>query len=134
MALSDAIRQEVRLRADGLCEYCRISERLTHYAHQVDHIIPHRHGGDDELDNLAWACFRCNNAKGTDIATYDFETGLPVFLYHPRQLQWDEQFVVLSTGVIQGHYALGRATARLLRMNSPERIELRRILIKEGLW
>jgi hypothetical protein len=28
----------------------------------------------------------------------------------------------------------GRATARLLRMNSPERIELRRILIKEGLW
>jgi hypothetical protein len=120
MALSDAIRQEVRLRADGLCEYCRISERLTHYAHQVDHIIPHRHGGDDELDNLAWACFRCNNAKGTDIATYDFETATCLyFCIIPVNFNSDEQFVVLSTGVIQGHYALGACHSALVAYEQP---------------
>lgn len=30
----------------------------------VEHILPRRHGGTGELDNLALACARCNHQKG----------------------------------------------------------------------
>lgn len=30
----------------------------------VEHILPRRHGGGDDLENLALACGRCNHQKG----------------------------------------------------------------------
>jgi 5-methylcytosine-specific restriction endonuclease McrA len=30
----------------------------------VEHIVPRRHGGGDDLENLALACGRCNHQKG----------------------------------------------------------------------
>lgn len=134
MSVSKSIRGQVQERAKSRCEYCLIPETLTHFSHQVDHIFPPRHGGTDDLDNLAWACFRCNNNKGTDIATVDFESGERVFLYNPRQHKWDDHFIINDDGLVLGKTAIGRATARLLQMNVTKRVEMRRILIKAYRW
>ena len=48
-----ALRDLVRLRAAGLCEYCRISERFTLVEHEIDHVIAVKHGGRTIAENLA---------------------------------------------------------------------------------
>ena len=77
-AMSDidpALRDVVQLRTDGLCEYCRISERLTLAEHEIDHVIAIKHGGQTVAENLALCCAVCNRFKGSDIASIDPETG-----------------------------------------------------------
>lgn len=64
-----ALRQFVRLRADGLCEYCLISEQLTLAQHEIDHVIAIKHGGRTTAANLALCCAICNRFKGSDIAS-----------------------------------------------------------------
>jgi hypothetical protein len=48
-----ALREFVRLRATGLCEYFRISERFTLAEHEIDHVIAVKHGGETTAGNLA---------------------------------------------------------------------------------
>ncbi|MAS36926.1 MAG: HNH endonuclease [Anaerolineaceae bacterium] len=131
--ISDTVRQQVRERAKGCCEYCGLPDKYATFSHQIDHIVPHRHGGTDQVDNLAWACFQCNNNKGTDIASFDFETDEFVFLFNPRKHLWNDHFVMID-GVINGITPSGRITIRLLNMNDPERSETRRNLAEAGLW
>ena len=50
------VRQQVRRRAGGRCEYCLIHEDDSYAAHQVDHILARKHGGTTSLSNLAFAC------------------------------------------------------------------------------
>ncbi len=129
------LREQVRQRANGRCEYCGLLDLVARLSHQVDHIVPPRHGGTNDFDNnLAWACFRCNNGKGTDIGTIDITTGQRVWLYNPREQRWDDYFEIQETGHILGKTPEGRATARLLNMNYEPEVEARRLLIKHGLW
>lgn len=43
--IETALREFVRSRAAGLCEYCCISERFALAEHEVDHVIAVKHGG-----------------------------------------------------------------------------------------
>ena len=95
--ISNIIRQQVRTRADERCEYCQLPDVYTTFSHQIDHIVPHRHGGTDDIDNLAWACFRCNNSKSIDIASFDFETNELTLLFNPRKSLWRENFILQKT-------------------------------------
>lgn len=131
--ISPSTREIVRQRADGRCEYCRLPEKITPFSHQVDHIIPPRHGGTDEVDNLAWACFWCNNNKSIDIASYDPETGKLTPLFNPRTQVWKMHFGI-TDGVIRGLSPEGRVTVQILQMNTAKRIETRRDLIEAGMW
>lgn len=97
-------------------------------------IVPPRHGGTDDDHNLTWACYYCNHSKGTDIGTIDFETQERVWLFDPRHDNWDAHFEMLENGLIYGKTNRGRATARLLLMNTPDMVEIRRFLIEAGLW
>jgi hypothetical protein len=47
------LRHLVRERAHDCCEYCLIPESATFAAHQVDHIIAEKHGGQTDADNTA---------------------------------------------------------------------------------
>lgn len=132
--ISPKIREEVRRRAGERCEYCRFPENLVYFSHQIDHIIPHGHGGSDRLINLAWACFRCNNNKGTNIATVDIPSGQKVWLFNPREQEWDAYFEVDDAGIILGKTPEGRATVRLLDMNHAEYVSWRRYLMKKNRW
>jgi hypothetical protein len=53
-------KKRIKERDGEICRYCG---RYTPDGH-VDHIIPLSRGGNDDLDNLAWACPDCNGSKG----------------------------------------------------------------------
>jgi hypothetical protein len=55
----------------------------------------------------------------------DPDTGVLVPLFHPRKHSWDDHFKSRE-GYVFGVTPVGRATVRLLNMNAPRRVELRR--------
>jgi 5-methylcytosine-specific restriction endonuclease McrA len=120
-----ATRKLVRSRAGDRCEYCLIpQEAVTLIPFHVEHIIAKQHQRDDRPDNLAFACDRCNAFKGPNLSSINPETGELVSLFHPRRDVWTDHFL-LSVGKIVGLTPTGKATARLLMMNYPRRVELR---------
>lgn len=132
--MSPELRQQVRERAAGRCEYCHLPEtmELTGPFH-VEHVIARQHRGTDELSNLAWACSRCNRHKGTNLSTVDPDSDEVVSLFNPRRDRWEEHFEVVGA-IIRGRTPTGRATAWLLQVNAERRVELRSELIAQGLW
>lgn len=126
-----AVRRAVRHRAQGRCEYCLLHEKDSPLSHEVDHIIPRKHGGGHVETNLAWACYVCNGFRGADLTSIDTQTGQIVRLFNPREDQWSEHFR-LAGGLIQPLTAKGRATEYLLQLNLPDRVQLRVFLIQTG--
>lgn len=129
--ISAALRRMVLARADECCEYCGLPAAVAFFPHEVDHIIAEKHGGMTEVANLAYACWRCNRHKGTDLGSFDPATGDFSLLFHPRQHAWREHFV-LQGALIQGLTSEGRTTIRLLQLNSTERVAERQLLLDSG--
>ncbi|MBA4107758.1 MAG: HNH endonuclease [Pirellula sp.] len=125
------VRDFVRTRADGRCEYCRLPETADEWPFHLEHIVSRQHGGDSEPENLCWACSRCNLNKGPNLGSIDPTSGDSVLLFHPRRQIWADHFQY-GDGRIVGTTPIGRATARLLGMNTSSRIELRRRLSELG--
>jgi 5-methylcytosine-specific restriction endonuclease McrA len=120
-----ATREFVRLRAGNQCEYCRLPQyAVAHSKFHIEHIVARQHHGSDDRENLALACERCNFYKGTNLSAIDPATGDIVPIFNPRKDPWEQHFI-LASGRIHGISAMGRATVRLLNMNSPARVELR---------
>jgi 5-methylcytosine-specific restriction endonuclease McrA len=44
--------------------HCRAGISADERAIEVDHIVPRKHGGEDDLTNLQALCFKCNANKG----------------------------------------------------------------------
>lgn len=78
------LRRQVIKRANKRCEYCLLAAKYSFYAHEIDHIIAVKHGGETDIDNLAYVCWRCNRHKGSDLGSFDPQTGKFSFLFHPR--------------------------------------------------
>lgn len=123
----------VRDRASGYCEYCMISDHLHDQPFHIDHIMSRKHGGSDELNNLAYACLDCNLHKGTDIAGLDTETNQLVRLFDPRLDAWADHFAWQGP-LVEGRSAIGRVTVRLLQLNQPMRVATRSVLMAEGVF
>jgi len=122
------LRQLVRRRANHRCEYCQLREiELAEIAFHVEHIIALKHGGTDDPANLALACDRCNLHKGPNVAGIDPTTGQVTPLFHPRSDEWDLHFERVGY-LIVGRTPVGRASAQVLELNSPRRIQLRQWL------
>jgi len=129
--VSESQRRFIAQRAAHRCEYCLLHEEDSYSPHQIDHIISRKHGGSTELDNLAYACLRCNVWKGSDIGSRDSQTGEFVSLFNPRRHRWDDHFV-LRGAVIDPLTLEGKATARLLKLNLDKRVVERQLLIAAG--
>lgn len=99
------------------------------FPHEPDHIIAIKHGGRTTSENLAYACFDCNRAKGSDIASIDPDTGTLTPLFSPRTQIWNEHFRY-NGPVIEPRTAIGRVTVRLLRLNLPVRVAIREGLMR----
>ena len=127
----EELRRLVADRARHRCEYCWLHEDDAYFPHQVDHIISRKHGGLSETGNLAYACFRCNTWKGTDIASLVPRSGELVALFNPRRDQWSDRFE-LRGFVIEPLTPRGEVTARLLRLNLDKRVAERRLLMELG--
>jgi hypothetical protein len=128
-----SVRDSVRRRASGHCEYCHLPQSAVPSApFQIEHIVARQHFGSDDASNLALACDRCNLHKGPNLASVDPESGETVLLYHPRRDTWNDHFRI-EEGRISGKTPTGRATVRLLQMNSERRCQLRRDFKRLGL-
>ena len=74
--MSEAMRQLVRERAGGRCEYCWLPDsRPPIEPFHLEHIVARQHGGQTILENLGWACHRCNRHNGTNLSAIDPDTG-----------------------------------------------------------
>ena len=122
-----ALRQQVRARAGGQCEYCLLAEEHAYLPHEPDHIIAEKHGGETTALNLVLACFDCNRFKGSDIASIDPISSELVPLFNPRTHAWREHFHI-EGGRILPLTPIGRVIERVLRLNLVERVEIRETL------
>ena len=62
-------RQKVYEKYDGHCAYC--GKAISIKEMQVDHIIPKRNGGTNDIANLNPSCRLCNHYKrAADIETF----------------------------------------------------------------
>lgn len=108
-------------RADYQCEYCQLPADLSFYPHEVDHVIALKHRGQTRSDNLAYACWRCNRYKGSDLRSFDPQTNEFRVLFNPRTQEWNEHFVLEGFRMI-GLTPERRTTVELLQLNSEERL------------
>lgn len=129
--IPDRLRRLVRERGAGCCEYCLIHESDTFFSHEVDHIIPQRHGGSAAEGNLALSCLFCNRRKGSDIASIDPATGILTPLFNPRNQVWSEHFRLVGAR-IDPLSPEGRVTERILGLNHPGRLVERGLLRNLG--
>jgi 5-methylcytosine-specific restriction endonuclease McrA len=82
--ISAKLRKTVATRAGLCCEYCRLHEDDSFLPFEVEHIVSKKHGGGNELSNLAYACPQCNQHKGTDLVTFLESYADLITLFNPR--------------------------------------------------
>lgn len=121
-------REAVADRAGRRCEYCLLQEDDDVDFFHVEHVIARKHGGSDDLGNLAFACQYCNLHKGPNLASIDPEGDpkSPVRLFNPRSDSWGEHFYFEGPN-IRGATPLGRATVACLQFNAEQRLVIRRL-------
>ncbi|MBI5914179.1 MAG: HNH endonuclease [Bacteroidetes bacterium] len=126
-------RRVVKERAFHCCEYCRVPELFSFIGYEIDHIVSMKHGGTNELENLAWACAICNINKGTDVGTFLLPSLLLVRFFNPRIDLWDEHFEV-SGALILPKTEIGEATVKIFQFNQVDRLLEREMLVNAGLF
>ena len=132
--MNAALREFVRQRASGRCEYCLLPQAAApFFAFHMEHIRAQQHGGQDVELNLALACPDCNAFKGPNLTSVDSHTDAVVLLFNPRNQDWDDHFV-RQEALILGVTPTGRATVDLLNFNEVERVEMRVELLANGEW
>jgi hypothetical protein len=129
--MNRSLQGKVWQRAGAAYEYCLLPEEADEIPIQIDHVLPKVHGGLTRLDNLALACFACNNRKGTNLAGIDRRTGTIVRLFNPRRDQWGRHFRWHGARLV-GRTRLGRASIVVLGINQAHRVALRLALLEEG--
>jgi hypothetical protein len=97
---------------------------VSFFPHEIDHVIAEKHQGKTTEENLALTCWRCNRHKGSDLGSFDPQTGEFCFLFNPRTNAWAEHFRVEAVHII-GLTPEGRTTVLLLQLNSGDRLKER---------
>ncbi len=121
-----ATRAAVRARAGNCCEYCQRTQATSPLAPlQIEHIVARKHHGSDDPDNLALACAECNLHKGSDLTGLDPDTSQVTPVFNPRRERWSDHFAWNGIRIV-GLSPVGRTTVRLLQLNSPSRLRVRR--------
>ncbi|NES24476.1 MAG: HNH endonuclease [Symploca sp. SIO3E6] len=124
--IPEAIQNQIRQRANFLCEYCHASEQWQYVAFTIEHIIPLAKNGADTLDNLALACFHCNRKKSARTTAIDPQSGEEVSLFNPRQDSWNNHFIWSDDELfIIGLTSVGRTTITALALNRERVINIR---------
>jgi hypothetical protein len=131
MSISDRLRRQIIEDANNRCEYCLTSSRLTGTPLIIEHILPRSLGGTDQRINLAAACYRCNEFKGTKTEALDPETQQLWSLYNPRTQNWAMHFSWGNGGThVIGLTPTGRATVVALRLNNDNIVTARSLWIE----
>jgi len=118
------LRRLVIERADNRCEYCGISQTGQVATFHIDHIIPVVADGKTTTENLALACVSCSLRKGARQELKDLETGETVFVFNPRQQEWERHFDWNGVKLI-GLTPTGRSTIVALDLNRSTMLAIR---------
>ena len=121
MSVNDEIRLAVRQRANFACEFCGVSETDTGGELTIDHFQPQTHSGTDGLENLIYACPRCNQYKGDYWPTSPEQPNL----WNPRSETRQVHFLTLADGILYPITPTGEFTLRRLRLNRPPLVAYR---------
>ncbi len=132
MSITAAQRRAVIQRAGDCCEYCRLTEIDELAPFHVDHIVPRKNNGTDDLDNLCLACYMCNLFKGSNMAAADPLTGAAAFLFNPRTQIWDDHFTINPDAALTGKTPEGRVTINVMRMNAESQVQYRQFTMRTG--
>lgn len=115
MTVAASVWEEVRQRAGRACEFCGVSETDTGGQLTADHFQPKTKGGADDLANLLYCCFRCNQYKRDYWPSEAHEPRL----WNPRRELRREHFIDLDDGRLHPLTPVGTFTIRRLRLNRP---------------
>lgn len=131
--MNPTIRERVAERANRVCEYCRVPFLWSNDLFDVEHIHPKKHGGTDDLENVAWSCSSCNAHKAAAVEAIDPLTGEPAPFFHPHTDQWRDHFAWSEDWLyIRGQTPTGRAMVERLHLNRQQIINLRSALVAVG--
>jgi hypothetical protein len=125
------LKRAVRERAGGRCEYCQLLEGQSEESFAADHIIAIQHHGPTALENLAFACARCNRHKGPNLSGIDPATKQIAPLFNPRVDTWSSHFT-WAGAILEGLTPTGRASIDVLDLNDPMVVTRRSLLILLG--
>lgn len=126
--ISTQLRNLVAKRANYICEYCLAYEGHAFIKFQIEHIISLKHHGLTVSENLAYSCFLCNNAKGSDVGTILNEDSFIRF-FNPRKDFWIDHFEI-SGNIILPKSKIGEGTVKILDLNNQERLIERQTLLE----
>ena len=114
-----------RQRYAYACGYCGVTEDSAGGLLTVDHHRPLSAGGDDHLDNLVYACVRCNQYKHSYWPTAT-EAANGLRILHPMQdLLTLHYRLNRQTGRLEPLTEAGRFHVSLLRLNRPQLVKYR---------
>ena len=114
-------REIVRRRANFSCEFCGITETDVGGELTVDHFQPKSKKGADNLENLIYACARCNLYK----ADYFPENKFVQKLWNPREESGEAHFLLVPSGEFFALSETGKFTIQRLRLNRSQLVENR---------
>jgi hypothetical protein len=120
-----AFREKVAARAGHSCEYCQIPGQASFAAHELDHVISLKHGGETTGQSRL-LLHSLQPPQVSDLSSLDPATGQLAPLFHPRRDHWHEHFEPRN-GELVGLIPSGRANTYLLRLNHPQRVQERLI-------
>jgi hypothetical protein len=129
--MNSKLKRAVRERARGRCEYCQLAEGQTEESFVADHIVASQHLGPTTLENLAFACARCNAHKGPNLSGVDPTSKQIITLFNPRRDDWPTHFSWAGP-ILEGRTATGRATIQVLDMNDAMVVARRTLLALLG--
>jgi hypothetical protein len=127
---SNQTRIVIASRALYKCEYCLLPEKVSFYNFQIDHIVSLKHGGNNDIENLAYCCPDCNYFKGTDLGSIINDSALIRF-YNPRIDVWNDHFYIIN-GMILPKNDIGKVTEQIFKFNNIDRLIFRKELIQLG--
>ena len=128
-----ALERLVRQRAGGRCEYCRLPQAGPASPSRSTTSSPASIGAARSPATSRTVCVYCNGYKGPNISGLDPATGKLTPLFHPRRHKWSHHFRY-EGGTLVGRTAIGRTTVEVLRINLPNLVELREVLMEDGVW
>jgi len=115
----------IRQRYAYACGYCGVDEVSAGGVLTIDHYRPLYAGGSDSLDNLVYACVRCNQYKHSFWPTAE-EERLGFRILHPLHDSLAAHFRVnVPSGHLEPRSETGKFHITLLRLNRPQLVQHR---------
>ncbi len=117
--MAHPLHERVRRAFSFRCAYCGVEETAAGAEFTVDHYQPRFAGGADDLENLVYACHRCNLYKGIFWPTpEDLAAGR--YVLHPQRHDITQHIRENEiTGELAPLTATGEFHVNLLDLNRP---------------